>query len=49
VDREVGFCDNILRNALRDVGLRACEKIPKPYLSQRNVRERLHFAIIYKD
>jgi hypothetical protein len=33
VDREVGFCDNTLRNALRDVGLRACEKIPKLYLS----------------
>jgi hypothetical protein len=37
VDREVGFCDNTLRNALRDVGLRACEKIPKPCLSQGNV------------
>jgi hypothetical protein len=33
VDMEVGFCDNTLRNALRDVGLRACEKIPKPSLS----------------
>jgi hypothetical protein len=37
VDMKVGFCDNTLRNALRDVGLRAYEKIPKPYLSQRNV------------
>jgi hypothetical protein len=34
VDMEVGFCDNTLWNALRDVGLRACEKIPKPYLQQ---------------
>jgi hypothetical protein len=33
VDREVKSCDNTLQNALRDVGLRACEKIPKPYLS----------------
>jgi hypothetical protein len=33
VDREIGFCDDTLRNALRDVGLRACEKIPKLYLS----------------
>jgi hypothetical protein len=30
---KVGFCDNTLRNDLRDVGLRACEKIPKPSLS----------------
>ena len=37
VDMEVGLCDNTLRNALRDVGLRACEKIPKFYLSERNV------------
>jgi hypothetical protein len=49
VDREVGFCDNTLRNALRDVGLKACEKIPKPSLSQRNVQERLRFATIHKD
>jgi hypothetical protein len=34
---------------LRDVGLRACEKIPKPCLSQRNVRKRLRFATIHKD
>jgi transposase len=33
VDREVGFCDNTLQHALRDVGLRGCEKIPKPSLS----------------
>jgi transposase len=33
VDRDVGYCDNTLRNALRDVGLRASEKIPKPSLS----------------
>jgi transposase len=49
VDMEVGFCDNTLRNALRDVGLRACEKISKPSLSQRNVQERLRFATIHKD
>jgi hypothetical protein len=48
VGREVGFCDNILQNALRDVGLRACEKIPKPSLSQRNVQERLRFVTIHK-
>ena len=29
--------------------LRACEKIPKPSLSQKNVQERLCFAIILKD
>jgi hypothetical protein len=33
LNREVGFCNNILRNALRVVGLRACKKIPKPCLS----------------
>jgi hypothetical protein len=33
VDREIGLCDNTLQNTLRDVGLRACEKIPKPCLS----------------
>ena len=49
VDKEVGFCDNTLRNALKDVGLRACEKIPKPSLSQRNVQERFCFATIHKD
>jgi transposase-like protein len=49
VNREVGFCDNTLRNALTDVGLGACEKIPKPCLSQRNVQERLCFATIHKD
>ena len=49
VDMEVGFYDNILRNALRDVRSRACEKIPKPSLSQRNVQERLCFATIHKD
>jgi hypothetical protein len=49
VDREVGFCDNTLRNALRDVGLRACEKIPKPCLLQENVQEKLCFATIQKD
>ena len=47
-DREVGFCDNTLWSALRDVGLSACEKIPKPYLSQKNIRERLRFARIHK-
>jgi hypothetical protein len=49
VDKEVGFYDSTLQNALRDVGLRAREKIPKPYLSQRNVREKLPFSTIYKD
>ena len=49
VDREVGFYDNTLRNALRDVGLEACEKILKPYLSQKNIQVRLRFATIYKD
>jgi hypothetical protein len=49
VDREVGFCDNTLRNALRDVGLKACEKIPNSCLSQRNVQVRLCFATIHKD
>jgi hypothetical protein len=49
VDMKVGFCDNTLRNALRDVGLRAYEKIPKPYLSQRNVWKKLCFTTIYKD
>ena len=29
--------------------LRACEKIPKPSLSQKNVQEKLCFAIIHKD
>jgi hypothetical protein len=33
VDREVGFYDNTLQISLRDVGLRACEKIPKPCMS----------------
>jgi hypothetical protein len=28
--------------------LRACEKIPKPSLSQRNVQERLRFVTIHK-
>ena len=49
LDREVGLCDNILRNALRNVGLRACEKISKPCLSQKNVQKRFCFAMIYKD
>jgi transposase len=49
VNREVGFCDNTLQNALRDAGSRACEKIPKPSLSQKNVQERLYFATIHKD
>ena len=35
--REVGFYDNTLRSALRDARLSACEKIPKPCLSQKNV------------
>ena len=48
-DREVGFCDNTLRSALRDAGLSACEKIPKPCLSQKNVRETLRFARIHKE
>ena len=47
--REVGFYNNILRSALRDAELSACEKIPKPYLSQKNVRERLRFARIHKE
>jgi transposase len=47
--REVGFCDNTLRSALRDVGLSACEKIPKPCLSKKNVRERLRFARIHEE
>ena len=37
--RDVGFSDNTLRSALIDVGLGACVKIPKPCLSQKNVRE----------
>jgi hypothetical protein len=49
IDMEAGFFDNTLQNALRDVGLRACEKILKPYVSQRNVQERLRFATIHKD
>jgi hypothetical protein len=49
VVRKVEFCENTLRNALRNVGLKACEKIPKPCLSQRNVQARLRFAIIHKD
>ena len=49
VDMEVGFCDNTLRNALRNIGLRACEKISKPCQSQRNVHEKLRFATISKD
>ena len=48
MDKEVGFCDNTLQNVLTDVGLRACEKIPKPSLSQRNVQERLRFVTIHK-
>ena len=47
--REVGFYDNTLRFALRDAGLSACEKIPKPCLSHKNVRERLRFARIHKE
>ena len=31
--REVGFYDNTLRSPLRDAGLSAYEKIPKPCLS----------------
>jgi len=46
--RKVGFCNNTLWYALRDVGLRPCEKVPKPCLSQKNVQERLRFATIYK-
>jgi len=49
VGREVGFFDNTLQNVLRDVGLKACEKIPKRCLSQKKIQERLHFAIIHKD
>jgi transposase len=49
LDREVGFCDNTLRNALRNVGLRACEKISKPCLSPKNIQERFRFAMIHKD
>ena len=39
--REVGFCNNTLWSALRDARLSACEKIPKPCLSQKNIQERL--------
>jgi len=46
--REVGFCDNTLQSALRDVGLSACEKLPKPCLSEKNVQEKLQFARIHK-
>jgi hypothetical protein len=49
VDREVRFYDNTLQNALKDVGLRACEKIPKPCLSQNNIQARFRFATIHKD
>ena len=49
IDKETGFCDNTLQNALRDVGFKAFEKIPKLCLSQKNVQEKLHFAIIHKD
>ena len=45
VERKVGFCDNTLQNALRDMDLRACEKIPKPCLLQKNVQERLCFDL----
>ena len=31
------------------MGLRACEKISKPCLSQKNVQERFRFAMIHKD
>jgi len=41
VDREVGLCDNTLHYALRDAGLSACEKVPKPSLSQKNVQTDL--------
>ena len=47
--REVGFYDNTLWSSLRDAGLSACEKILKPCLSQKNVRERLRFAGIHKE
>lgn len=47
--REVGFSGNTLRFALRDVRLIACEKIPKPCLSKKNVQERLQFARIHKE
>ena len=34
---------------MKDVGLGACEKIPKPCLSQENVQEKLRFVRIYKE
>lgn len=49
--RETGaeVCDNTVRNALREQGLSSCTKIEKPFLSRKNVRERLEFAQQYKD
>ena len=39
VVREVGLYNNTFQNTLRDVGLRACENIPQPCLSQECTRE----------
>lgn len=49
VDKEVGFCDNTLRRAMRSAGLIACEKVLKSCLSRKNVQEKLRFATILKD
>lgn len=49
--RETGveMCDNTLRNALREQGLSSFTKVEKPFLSQKNIKERLRFAETYKD
>ena len=37
-----------MRNALREVGLRSIEKVSKPTLSAKHVKERLEFAKMHK-
>jgi hypothetical protein len=46
---EVDVCVEIVRNALREVGLGSVEMVIKPNLFAKNVKKRFEFAKMHKD
>lgn len=48
-DLSINICDNTVRNALREAGLGAIKKTPKPKLSPKNIKARLAFAKRHQD
>jgi hypothetical protein len=46
---EANVCVETRRNALKEAGLGLAEKVSRPSLSAKNVKERLEFAKMYKN